>query len=121
MNFSQAIRSAFSKYATFDGRARRAEYWYYNLLIALLNIGIVLLGVSGGEHMTGLVIGLQVIIGLGTFLPSLAVCARRLHDTDRSGWWMFVSLIPVVGLILLVWVCTRGTLGSNRFGDDPVQ
>jgi len=120
MNFSQAVRAVFSKYATFDGRARRAEYWYFSLFLGLVYVAISVIGVLGGDTMTSFAAVLQGVIALGTLLPTLAVTARRLHDTGRSGWWMLLSLVPIVGLILLVWYCTRGTLGTNRFGADPV-
>ncbi len=69
-----------------------------------------------------LVIGAQVttgVFGLVTFLPSLAIAIRRLHDLDRTGWWVLLALIPLIGwIVLIIWFCTRGTDGPNRFGPD---
>lgn len=115
MTFTEAISSCYSKYVTFEGRASRSEYWFFVLfhfLIALVGfctlfagIGIVILAVSGVVN----------------FLPSLAVTVRRLHDTDHSGWWFWIQLIPLVGFIIfLIFMCTRGSWGGNRFGNDPL-
>jgi uncharacterized membrane protein YhaH (DUF805 family) len=115
MNFVQAITSGFSNYVNFSGRAIRSEYWYWILFIIL------------GDIVTGIIdwaIGAQVttsLFGLATLLPNIAVAIRRLHDLDRTGWWILLSLIPIVGwIILLIWYCTRGTDGSNRFGPNPL-
>ena len=101
------------KYADFQGRARRKEYWYFVLLCFAINfvIGFTggLLG-HGAQATTGVVTGL---FALGTILPSIAVGVRRMHDTDRSGWWL---LLPLVNLVFL---CSNGQQGQNRFGDDP--
>lgn len=112
------------KYAHFGGRARRKEYWWFavfTMLIAIpLAIGDVLIlgfdnyAAYGGGPLLGL-------MGLALFLPSLGVSIRRLHDHDRSGWWLLVALLPIVGaLVLLFWYCSRGTIGVNRYGPDSV-
>ena len=113
MNFVEAIKSGFSNYVNFSDRAIRSEYWYWILFIIL------------GDIVTGIIdwaIGAQVttgLFGLATLLPNIAVAIRRLHDLDRTGWWILLSLIPLVGwIILLIWYCTRGTVGPNRFGPD---
>lgn len=107
------------RYVQFSGRAMRSEFWSF----ALVNFGISLvlavvdaiLGTNGN--------GLGVIGGLyslAVFLPSIAVSIRRLHDTNRSGWWQLVSLVPVVGgLVMLVLYLLSGTPGANRFGEPP--
>jgi uncharacterized membrane protein YhaH (DUF805 family) len=118
MNFLQALSSAFSKYATFSGRARRAEYWYFTLFICVVSVVLQIL--AGGDPPSLIVVSVLGLFAIATLLPALAVTARRLHDTDRKGWWMLLSCIPVVGLIVLFWMCSRGTAGSNRFGDDPL-
>lgn len=102
-------------YITFDGRARRKEYWMFFLIniIILLVLSIVDGVLFGG---TAILSGIYALI---QFLPQLAVSVRRLHDTDRSGWWILLGLIPIVGLVLLVFFCLNGTPGSNRFGADP--
>ena len=108
------------RYAQFAGRARRAEFWYF----LLVNIGVsFLLGATDAllgfvdDQGNGL---LSSLYGLAVFLPSLAVGTRRLHDTGRSGWWQLLFLIPLVGLIvLLYWFALPGGTGYNLYGDDP--
>ena len=115
MGFGQAISSGFSNYVNFSGRSCRSEYWYWILFIIIADI------VAG---IIDYAIGIQVVtslFGLATLLPNLAVAIRRLHDLDRTGWWIFIGLIPLVGwIILIIWYCTRGTAGPNRFGPDPL-
>lgn len=112
------------KYVDFDGRARRKEYWWYILFTGLLAVVTLIVDVKivgfqtvalyGGGPLTGLV-------GLALFLPSLGVTIRRLHDHDRSGWWILLSLLPIVGaLVLLFWYASRGSIGANRYGPDPL-
>jgi uncharacterized membrane protein YhaH (DUF805 family) len=106
------------RYAEFSGRTRRKEYWLFLLLTIGLGIvaGIIdraLLGATAYGPVTA-------ILYLGLLVPSIAVSIRRLHDTDRSGWWLLIALIPLVGaIILIVFYATDGTKGSNRFGADP--
>ena len=104
-DFFTAIRYGFQGYFDFKSRSTRAEYWYWSLFAALGVLVLVLLK------------PLAIVFGVAITIPSLAVCVRRLHDTDRTGWWMLLKLIPVIGdIILIVWFCHRGTEGSNRFG-----
>ena len=115
MNFGEAISSGFSNYVNFSGRAARSEYWFWVLftIIAEIVTGIVdvLLGIT-------LVTTLFVLV---TLLPGVAVAVRRLHDLDRTGWWLLLVFIPLVGaIVLIVWFCTIGTRGYNRFGPDPL-
>src|SRR5262245_48694679 len=122
MGFGQAISSCLSKFFTFAGRAPRSEYWYF-YLFWMLCVGAgagldVALGTAAydedGAFDAGVVMVLAVLI---FFFPYLSASVRRLHDIDRSGWWVWLGLIPIVGgLILLVWSCTRGTEGNNRYG-----
>jgi uncharacterized membrane protein YhaH (DUF805 family) len=99
---------AFKCYATFSGRARRSEYWYFVLFNFIAQI---ILGVVGTlSHFPFF----SAIYSIGVLVPNLAVSARRLHDSDKSGWFI---LIPLYNLYLL---CRGGTIGTNRFGDDPV-
>lgn len=123
MNFSKAVRAVLNKYATFEGRARRAEYWYFVLLTTVLSIAAQIIGVAGrdGGLITLLLLGVLALISLALIIPGIAVSVRRLHDTGRSGWFLLLGLIPVVGgILLLVWTCSRGTEGPNRFGADPI-
>ncbi|MFJ1212892.1 DUF805 domain-containing protein [Burkholderia pyrrocinia] len=123
MNFSEAIRSALNQYAKFEGRARRAEYWYFALLSCILSIVSQVIGAVGRDAglVTLLLLGVIFLVSLALIIPGIAVSVRRLHDTGRSGWFLLLALIPVVGaILLLVWMCSRGTAGPNRFGADPI-
>jgi len=118
MNFVDAIKSGFSKYVTFSGRAYRSEYWYWVLFVVIaslvaLTLDSAILGYSpsGASPITG-------IFDLVTFLPSLALAARRLHDMDRTAWWLLIALTGIGSLLLIIWFCFRGTQGPNRFGPD---
>ena len=129
MEFTQSVKSVFSKYATFSGRASRSEYWYFVLFNIIASIALFLLGIAigaavGGSDgaMGGLIVGyiLYVIYGLGVLIPSLAVTARRLHDTNNSGWLILIGLIPFVGsVVLLVFMILQGTNGETKYGDSP--
>jgi uncharacterized membrane protein YhaH (DUF805 family) len=112
---------ALTKYAVFSGRSRRMEYWYFVLfnLIVFIVLGLIdtLLGTFNVVQGVGLLSG---IYSLAVIIPTLAVTVRRLHDIDRTGWWIFINLIPLIGtIVLLVFALTPGTLGSNRYGSDP--
>jgi uncharacterized membrane protein YhaH (DUF805 family) len=109
------------KYAVFTGRARRREYWLFalaNLLVAVTLVGLDVLAFGQpDEGGGGLFAGLY---GLAVLIPSLAVTVRRLHDTDHSGWWLLIIVVPIVGgLVLFVFQVLDGTRGDNRFGPDP--
>ena len=114
MNFSEAIQSGFNKYVTFTGRAARSEYWYWTLFTVILAI---VSGIIDG------VMGLEIvstITSLAILLPSIAVGVRRLHDIDRTGWWLLLAFTVIGIILLIVWDCTKGTSGPNRFGPDPL-
>jgi uncharacterized membrane protein YhaH (DUF805 family) len=111
------------KYATFAGRARRSEYWYFMLFyfLAIVAMAIVdgLAGTFSEEAEIGLFSGLFV---LATIVPSIAVTVRRLHDTDRSGWWILINFIPIIGaIVLLVFTVLDSQPGANRFGPNPKE
>lgn len=114
---------ALKNYVGFSGRSRRKEYWMFFLfnLIALI-IAMVLdniLGLASATTGYGPIYGLYA---LATLLPSIAVGIRRLHDTDRSGWWLLLCFIPLIGaIVLIVWMATDGTTGDNRFGSNPKE
>ena len=122
MGFTDAIKSGFQKYIGFSDRAARSEYWYWALFVLLLQIVGWLIDMTlFGFNTTG-VNPIGSIFSLATFLPGLAVSIRRLHDIDRAGWWVLLGLIPVIGWIVLIyWACLRGTVGTNRFGSDPLE
>ncbi len=114
---------ALKKYAVFSGRARRMEYWYFvlfNLIVAIVLALIdTLLGTTTGVSSFGLLSG---IYSLAVIILTLAVTVRRLHDIDRTGWWILINLIPLVGtIVLLVFALMPGTPGSNQYGPDPKQ
>ena len=117
MGFTDAIVTCFQKYVVFSGRARRPEYWYFVLfgfilVLVLTIVDLIVFGTSSGVFST--------LGALALFLPSLAVAARRLHDIDRSAWWILIVLVPLIGgIVLLIWMCVRGTPGPNRFGAEP--
>jgi uncharacterized membrane protein YhaH (DUF805 family) len=116
MTFTQAISSGFSNYINFTGRASRSAFWYWALFGLLVGIVADIVDYSMD---TGYLIG--QLWGLAMLLPNLAVGARRLHDTNRSGFWLFIGLVPLIGWILLVvWWCMKGTSGSNQYGADPL-
>lgn len=114
MTFGEAVRSGFEHYAKFDSRASRPEFWWWVLFVILMGIGANLIDLAIGAPV------FSAITGLGLLLPNIAVSIRRLHDTDRSGWWILIWLIPLIGLIvLLVFYLQQGDPGENRFGPPP--
>lgn len=111
------------KYAVFEGRARRKEYWYFVLINIVIGLALAILdqglGTYNEETDTGM---FNAIYSLLVLIPSIAVAVRRLHDTDRSGWWLLLIFIPILGvIILLVFMCLSGHEGDNRFGPDPIE
>lgn len=137
MSLIESVKTVFSKYAVFNGRARRSEFWWYTLVVGIvMNVLYFALVVP---QMTAAVQAAAAdptataapatggpgaiivsLVALAIFLPSLGVTIRRLHDTDRSGFWYFLQLIPLVGgIILLVFLAQAGTPGPNKFGEDP--
>ncbi|EFA4386331.1 DUF805 domain-containing protein [Escherichia coli] len=103
-------------YTGFSGRARRLEFWMFALINAIIGIILDIIQLWAEFPYPYL----SALYGLAVLLPAIAVSVRRLHDTDRSGWWLLLAFIPVIGpIILLVFYCQSGTSGINRFGDDP--
>jgi uncharacterized membrane protein YhaH (DUF805 family) len=117
MGFGKAIATCLRKYAVFSGRASRSEYWFFVLFETLLFATLIILDIVAFRGFMNVLLTLALLI---LFLPRLAVLVRRLHDTDKSGWWMLIPLVPVIGSIwLIVILCRRGTDGANRFGMGP--
>lgn len=117
MGFGAAVQSVFSKYATFSGRARRSEYWYFVLLQVIVTA--VLNGLYSATESVAFS-AILVLFDLALLVPSLAVCWRRLHDIGRSGAYYFFVLIPLVGwILLLVWMCQDSQPGANQYGPNP--
>lgn len=109
------------KYAVFDGRARRSEYWYFLLVYMVLLIVLMVVDAMMGSYSKDAGLGLlSGIFSLGMLLPSFGVAIRRLHDTGRSGWWLLISIVPLVGgIILLFFFAQDSEAGTNRFGPNP--
>lgn len=121
MQIGQAISSGFQRYVDFSGRSSRSQYWWWALFYLIVNTLTQVLDSSALAESAGPASVLLLILSLGLLLPTLAVAVRRLHDLDRTGWWILISFVPIVGtIVLLVWFCTKGTDGSNRFGADPL-
>jgi uncharacterized membrane protein YhaH (DUF805 family) len=125
MGFTTAVTTCFGKYVTFTGRARRSEYWFFALYSLLAGVAAMILDkfidppAADVPYAVGIV---YLVVVLANFLPGLAVMVRRLHDTNKSGWWWLIVFVPFVGAILLiVWFCIKGTEGDNRFGPDPMK
>lgn len=116
MNFWQAVSSGFSNYVNFSGRAFRSEFWFFYLFLVIVSAAAALLdwGILDYPN-TG---PIETIWNLVTILPSLAVSVRRLHDIDRTGWWMLLLLTGIGVFVLLYFFCIGGTPGPNRFGPD---
>jgi len=125
MGFMTAVTTCYGKYVTFTGRARRSEFWWFFLWTILVAIVASIIDhvvdppPAGVPYSVGIVYGLFMLINL---LPGLAVEIRRLHDTNHSGWWLFICLVPILGfLLLLYWFIIGGTSGDNKYGPDPTK
>ncbi|WP_230353685.1 DUF805 domain-containing protein [Lelliottia sp. WAP21] len=106
-----------NNYFGFNGRARRKEYWMFFLINTLISLAL-----SGAVVMLDVwILGfIPFLYYFATFIPTWAVTFRRLHDTERSAWWLLLIVIPVIGpLVLLCFLCEQGTVGDNRFGANP--
>ena len=125
MGFAEAVKSFWSKYATFKGRSRRSEYWFIQLFLILTNLavaGIDLILMNGDvdrfiRNGGGGIVGLIWIVV--TIVPALAVLVRRLHDTQRSGWWVLLGFVPLGGIVLLIFTIRDSDSGKNRYGTSP--
>lgn len=107
-------------YAGFSGRAGRREYWMFFLVYILIYFGLAILTAIMPNMLAQLLGLVTMVFALGLLVPSIAVGVRRLHDSDRSGWWMLLLLVPLAGLYILYLMIIEGTNGSNRFGESPV-
>ena len=120
MSFTESIGSCLRKYVDGNGRASRSEFWYFQLFLFVLTtisqfIDSAVFGTGLGE--TGTV---YMVIMLGTLLPFICGVVRRLHDVNKSGWWVLL-IFTCIGIIpLIIWEATKGTSGSNEHGDDPL-
>ena len=120
MGFAEAVQTCLRKYVGFSGRARRSEYWWFFLFTVLVSmVASVLDSILGTMSDTTNVGLIGSIASLALLLPSIAVAIRRLHDTSRSGWWILIGLIPIVGWIILIVFYCQDSHGENRYGPSP--
>lgn len=117
VSFKEAVeRAIMQNYCNFDGRASRSEYWWYVLFNTLLGFAIGIVFVWS-ETMMDIVSG---VAGLALLLPGLGLAVRRLHDIGKSGWWLLIGLIPLIGaIILLIWYCKESQMQPNEYGPVP--
>lgn len=114
MNFQTAVTTVLTqKYADFNGRARRSEFWFFVLFFILAAIALQIIGGIIGSQI------LYYVFALAVLVPYIAVTARRLHDGGRSGWWQLLSLTVIGGFVVLVWVILDGNPGDNQYGPSP--
>ena len=126
MNFGTALKSFWSNYTNFKGRARRSEYWFIQLFLVATNIAVAVidLALMNGDVERFIANGGGGIVGLiwifATIVPALAVLIRRLHDTNRIGWWALIGLVPLAGaIVLLVFTVEDSNKGENKYGASP--
>jgi uncharacterized membrane protein YhaH (DUF805 family) len=127
VSFIDAIKLGFNNYATFSGRATRAEFWWFYLFSTIGSYGMLFIfgifaaGVSGVITATA-IMGIGYVAFILIFgIPQMALSSRLLHDTGRSGWRLLLSMVPFGGIFLLVWWCQKGNAGPNKYGPDPRQ
>ena len=129
MNIIEAVSSVlFKNYVNFSGRARRSEFWYYILFLWIIYIALYIIFMQVVNDLSDwksaiYIVLLYLFIYLFTFLPSLAVSVRRLHDVNRTGKWIFLLFVPILNFLIaiafLIWSLSPGTDGANNYGDDP--
>ncbi|MCX4259147.1 MAG: DUF805 domain-containing protein [Muribaculaceae bacterium] len=116
ISFAEAVKSCFNKYADFNGRSPRAEYWYF----ALFNVAVVMVLAVLGAIIGKLFMYVYYTYVLAILVPSIAVSIRRMHDIGRSGWWVLISLVPFIGSIwYIVLAALPSQLGPNQYGPNP--
>lgn len=123
MDIKEAAISFIKRWSDFEGRSSRSEFWWAQLAYFIVYVAaLVVFGIiSAISDVLGYVaVAILFLALLASIVPSLAICVRRLHDTDKSGWWYLISFIPFGGIVLLVFFCTAGTKGTNKFGTDPL-
>src|SRR3981189_3192118 len=110
MGFRQAIETGLSHYFIFRGRASRSEYWYFVLFVFICALPAALVDLAIGRPV------FQIIVTLATFIPNVSALVRRLHDIGRSGWFYWIILVPLVGIVMLIyWLCKEGTTQPNQY------
>lgn len=130
MGFGEAVKSCFSKYVTFSGRARRSEFWYFLLFMMLVSLVAGVIDAAIGWQVVDLASGetgfynpgwVQSLASLVLFLPWISVTVRRLHDRDATGWWWWLNVLCCIGPLVLIFAfyVQPGTAGPNKYGADP--
>ena len=104
MTFIESIQTCFRKYAEFNGRASRSEFWWWFLFIVIISIAARLLGQT-----------VVALVALATLLPNLAVTSRRLHDINRSGWWQLIGFIPFIGWLIMIYWCAQASSDQSKY------
>jgi uncharacterized membrane protein YhaH (DUF805 family) len=114
VTLKDSVAYCLTNYFNFAGRGGRPEYWWFILACVIAGLAGAVIDAIVGRQI------LDPIISLGTIIPTLSAASRRLHDTDRSGWWQLIVVVPILGAILLiVWLASAGTPGPNRYGPQP--
>ncbi|MBT5615062.1 MAG: DUF805 domain-containing protein [Flavobacteriales bacterium] len=125
MTLAQSVSSCFNNYATFKGRASRSEFWYFYLFTIIVSFVLSFInsfGVGyGSETIATIGAGLYGIFALAVLLPSLAVTVRRLHDVNRSGWWLLIYLTIIGIFVILYWLCKAGDNNENNYGPPQIN
>jgi uncharacterized membrane protein YhaH (DUF805 family) len=111
------VENIFKNYATFSGRARRAEFWYFYLFNVILIFATILVSIISQSAALMILLAIYFVVSI---IPSIAVTVRRLHDTNKSGWWYFINFVPFIGPIwLFILMVQEGNVGDNQYGTDP--
>jgi uncharacterized membrane protein YhaH (DUF805 family) len=113
MTFSEAVRDGFAQYVTFIGRSSRSAYWWWYLFSLIAVVVALLIDLALGTRI------ISGLVSLALLLPNLAVLVRRLHDTGHSGWWILISLVPLIGAIVLLVFTVQASVPPNKWGDGP--
>ena len=118
ITFSEAVSKALNGYADYNSRSRRSEYWNVQLAVILIQIIVnIVLGIIGIKALTYIIDG---VLGIAFFIFCLPLAVRRLHDIGKTGWFVLLGLIPIIGwIILLIWNCTDSQVESNEYGPSP--
>jgi len=121
LSLPKSIQICFKKFFNFKDRASRSEYWYFQLVFTIVSLPLFIYEDSSNDtHL--IYSGISGIIVLILFIPAISVSVRRLHDINKSGWFVFISVIPYLGwIILAIMLIGKGTLGKNKFGKYPLK
>ena len=122
MNFQNAAKTGFRRAFDFKGRSSRSEFWYWVLFSLILSFTTSFVDQLIFGSSFAAVGPLGLILALILFIPNISITFRRLHDINKSAWWLLILCIPFIGIIMfIVWHCSKGTKGPNRFGPDPLM